>query len=74
MTVMGTIYFPQWGGMLAKPSNTTEEGYYAQEWCEQDKLKGLHHNSMKFAHNSRGERGITSQEFQSQTSPFIQYT
>lgn len=54
------IYFPQWGGMFCGPSskeNATEEGYYSSEWNSKEKEKGSHHGSLKFAENSRGERG-----------------
>lgn len=54
------IYFPQWGGMLCGPSskeNATEENYYSSEWNSKEKEKGFHHGSLKFAENSRGERG-----------------
>ncbi|KAK9276353.1 hypothetical protein L1049_005885 [Liquidambar formosana] len=54
------IYFPQWGGMLCGPSsndNATEEDYYLSEWNSKDKEKGFHHASLKFADNSRSERG-----------------
>ncbi|MCO5604800.1 hypothetical protein L7F22_058972 [Adiantum nelumboides] len=52
------VYFPQWGGMLFPPSKgATEETYYAKEWSPAEQDKGMHAASMKFAHNSRGERG-----------------
>lgn len=53
------IYFPQWGGMFCEPSSkgTTEEDYYLSEWSSEEKLKGFHQASMKFADNSRNERG-----------------
>ncbi|XP_062025091.1 high affinity nitrate transporter 2.5-like [Rosa rugosa] len=54
------IYFPQWGGMLSAPSsiNTgTEEEYYMSEWTSVEKEKGFHRASVKFAENSRSERG-----------------
>lgn len=55
------IYFPQWGGMLAGggagKGGASEEAYYLSEWREEEKEKGLHHGSLKFASNSQGERG-----------------
>ncbi|XP_022775591.1 high affinity nitrate transporter 2.5-like [Durio zibethinus] len=52
------IYYPQWGGMFCGPSNKhTEEDYYMSEWNSVEKEKGLHHASLKFADNSRNEKG-----------------
>lgn len=53
------IYFPQWGGMFRGPSSkgVSEEDYYVSEWNSDEKAKGFHHASMKFADNSRSERG-----------------
>lgn len=58
--VVATLYFPQWGGMFCGPStkvDATEESYYGREWSEEEESKGMHHASIKFAQNSKGERG-----------------
>lgn len=53
------IYFPQWGGLFwgASSKGITEEDYYMSEWTEEEQEKGYHKASLKFAENSRGERG-----------------
>ncbi|KAL3676767.1 hypothetical protein R1sor_026715 [Riccia sorocarpa] len=67
--VLFLVYFPQWGGMLCPPSKATEEDYYGGEWNEAERAKNLHRNSIKFAENSRTERGPSRQSQNSDSSP-----
>ena len=53
------IHFPQWGGMFCGPSSKAmiEADYYSSEWSEKERESGFHLASMKFADNSKSERG-----------------
>jgi hypothetical protein len=48
----------QWGGMIfPAKEGVTEEDYYLAEWSAEEKAAGLHTPSLKFAFESKSERG-----------------
>lgn len=52
------MYFPMWGGMFCAPKpNVTEEDYYSAEYSAEERAQGLANASLKFAHESRSNRG-----------------
>ncbi|XP_047312482.1 high affinity nitrate transporter 2.5-like [Impatiens glandulifera] len=52
------VHFPQWGGMFSSPSDIlTEQDYYLREWSQEEREQGFHEGSLKFADNSKNERG-----------------
>lgn len=52
------IYFPMWGGMLCGPKpGVTEEDYYLGEYTQEEISQGLANASVKFAAESKSQRG-----------------
>jgi MFS transporter, NNP family, nitrate/nitrite transporter len=56
------VYFPMWGGMFCKPrEGVVEEDYYLGEYTEEERAQGLADAAMKFAQESKSQRGIKYQ-------------
>jgi len=53
------ISFPMWGGIFNGPrAGATEEEYYFADWSEQERAEGQHLSVMKFANESKSQRGM----------------
>jgi NNP family nitrate/nitrite transporter-like MFS transporter len=67
------VYFPMWGGMLfpAKPG-VSEEDYYMAEYTAEEKAQGLHSASLKFAFESKSERGWAKEPAVGSNAPDIE--
>lgn len=52
------MYFPMWGGTFVGPKQgVTEEDYYLAEYSPEERSAGLASASIKFAYESRSQRG-----------------
>lgn len=53
------LYFPMWGGaFFPAKKGVTEEDYYFADWTEAERAEGLHLTVMKFANESKSQRGM----------------
>lgn len=58
-TTLAFVHFPMWGSMFLPASpDVTEEDYYLREWSADEIAMGLHAPAMKFAMESRSQRGM----------------
>lgn len=56
---MFLFWWPMWGSMLTRGNpDATEEDYYIKEWSAEEIAQGLHTEAMKFAMNSKSQRGF----------------
>ena len=54
------IYFPMWGGRLFRErEGVVEEDYYLSEFTEEERASGLADAAMKFAQESKSQRGLS---------------
>lgn len=53
------MYFPMWGGMFFKrKEDADEEDYYMGEYSAEERAAGLADNALKFANESKSQRGM----------------
>lgn len=71
--VVVTIHFPQWGSMLFPPNeHVTEQDYYLAEYSEEEKVSGVANAAIKFAEESKGERGQARLALMEKETPNVQ--
>jgi MFS transporter, NNP family, nitrate/nitrite transporter len=57
-----TMYFPMWGGLFAgAKAGVSEEDYYLAEYTPEEISKGMASASVKFAYESRSQRGMKAE-------------
>ncbi|GIM04197.1 hypothetical protein Vretimale_8817 [Volvox reticuliferus] len=67
------INFPMWGSMLTGPrEGAQEEDYYLREWSAEEVAEGLHQGSMRFAMESKSQRGYRDRSAVAATSDTVQ--
>lgn len=60
---LSLVHFPMWGSLFFPGNpNVTEEDYYLKEWTADEIAMGLHTGAMKFAMESRSQRGFKALE------------
>ncbi|KAJ9531651.1 hypothetical protein QJQ45_021793, partial [Haematococcus lacustris] len=56
--ILFTLWWPMWGSMLTPAKEDyAEEDYYLKEWTAEEVSQNLHITAMKFAMESRSQRG-----------------
>ncbi|KAJ9531505.1 hypothetical protein QJQ45_015034, partial [Haematococcus lacustris] len=56
--ILFTLWWPMWGSMLTPAKEEyAEEDYYLKEWSAEEVSQNLHTTAMKFAMESRSQRG-----------------